>query len=692
VSDIAELAAAAREHDRRQGTQHPTPAPAGQVVWLLAVPAAVLTFVLILVLAPPLGRFLFPIQTADFWPSALAAVKPKPTEEARYLLALVGAIMVPLSLLWLSHRGWLDRVRVPRWSAAVVQVAFVVALGFAVFIQKRVAITALGTGYFTSPTVIVSCLLAAALITILHVPRLRDRADATLHWRPRVARGPAAVIATLMVVIWLLPAIQFDHTVASSPVPTWFDLVFTYDEGMSVLNGHTPLVNFVTQYGALWPYVAALPMHFFNGSLGSYTISMTVISAFCMLAVYAVLRRVTRTDIGALVLFLPFVATSAYIMVGTPVVRYSFVDYFGAFPLRYAGPYFTAWLLARHLSGERPRHVFWIFVVAGLSILNNGDFGVPSLGAVIVALALTARWPVPRRVCLRRLGEGLAGLVVAYGLVGIVTVARTGDLPHLSYVFEVAHVFVLAGYQMLPMQWYGFWVAIYLTFCCALIVATMMAIRRTEDRVTAGLLGWAAIFGLGAGSYYAGRSHPQVLVASFSIWSLTIALLLVATVRAVKAGQLRLGLPQLALCVGFGLTACSMAQFPAPWQSITRLQTRAPTELFDPAAAVAFIKAHVTPGTPVALLTDEGQRMSRDAHVDDVSPFTGLPSMPTKHQFNQTLSALRAAGGDEIVVHENGELWPEIIPAMERRGFRQVAANGPASSTDRYVLFVRKPS
>ena len=219
-------------------------------------------------------------------------------------------------------------------------------------------------------------------------------------------------------------------------------------------------------------------------SLGAFTVSMAAITGVAMLAIYGVIRRVVESPLATLVLFLAFMATSFFIMRGTPVDRYSFADYFGVFPLRYAAPFFVFYLLARYLCGEWPRRAAVIFVVAGLGVLNNGDFGVPALGATVIAVVAAADVPRDRRWWAERAGEAVLGLVAALMLVSILTLARAGELPHVSLVFSYARLFALAGYELLPMPWFGLWVAIYLTFVAALVLAALLddASGRATDR------------------------------------------------------------------------------------------------------------------------------------------------------------------------------------------------------------------
>ncbi len=644
----------------------------GRLAWLVAGPAALLTLALMLLLGEPLGRLLLTAPTVDFWPDALKDVKPESTEQARYLIALGGAVMVPLALFAAAWRPIL------RWrsdfGAFAAQLGFVAVLVAALFCQlgKFEA----GIGYFTLPTIAVALAVCLGFVAVLRHPGALAQVRSLLGRDSRPIRWGAALLAAGATAIWLLPAIQFDSTIANANSATSFGLLFTFDEGFSVFNGHTPLVDYAAQYGSLWPYVMAIPLHLGNGSLGSFTVAMTMVTLLAMLAIFGVIWRVCRSPVAALALYLPFLATSFFFIRDGLPHRYSFAEYFGAFPLRYAGPYFVAFLLARHLSGARPRAAIWIFLAAGFTVLNNGDFGIPALGATVVALVAAADGPRTRGWWTQLGVEAAGGLIAAFTLVAIVTLARAGEIPDLDLLFRYARVFALAGYVMLPMPWFGFWVVIYLTFCSALAGAALMVVRRDVDRTGTGMLAWIGIFGLGIGSYYAGRSHPEVLIALFSAWGLAVVLLVAVTTRSLARERGRPGPAQLALFAGFGLLVCSLAQFPAPWRSLEVLRERAVIESFQPAGEASFIAANSRPGEPVVLLMTLGQRASRLADVENLMPYSAIVSMPAEQQLDDTVRRLREAGGSKIFVRE-GEAWRGLIPELERSGFRVEAESGP---------------
>ncbi len=206
----------------------------------------------------------------------------------------------PSYVLWADERGF--RPVIPRALVIVLQLVFVAVLTFAVFCRR--GSVHLDISYFDLPTVAVA--LGDLRRLRRRAPRSRPCSRGCVRCSARrglVLRWGAVAIAALFTAIWLLPAIQRDATVAhASPRPLRPHLHLR--RGLSVFNGHSPLVNYVAQYGSLWPYVIAIPMHLGNGSLGAYTTSMASITLVAMLAVYGVIRRVAESPVAALALFL----------------------------------------------------------------------------------------------------------------------------------------------------------------------------------------------------------------------------------------------------------------------------------------------------------------------------------------------------------------------------------------------------
>ena len=226
--------------------------------------------------------------------------------------------------------------------------------------------------------------------------------------------------------------------------------------------------------------------------------------------------------------------------------------------------------------------------------------------------------------------------------------------------------------------------SIYATFVAAIVVATVRALRGCAgNRTLTALLAWAGMFGLGAGSYLAGRSHPVASSSLFSAWALALALLSVAAVGELSAPRLRrTALGALVVLFGFGVAACSLAQTPTPWGQIHRLDAPfEPTEAEPDANPLApsrdqrvqrFVATLADGpsrfvykrGAPVAILLTTGHRIADAYGVVNVSPYTGIGSLQTVQRVETTIAALRAAGGKPIVLPD--PLDPSILPVLAR--------------------------
>ena len=153
---------------------------------------------------------------------------------------------------------------------------------------------------------------------------VRERARAVLRDESRrrtLLLGGAAALATA---IWMLHAVHSDLEIGNAAEDVRYHLGFTLDETFAVLNGRTPLVNFTAQYGSLWPFAIALPMLAFGKTVLTSRSSCARSAALRCSPIYGVFRRVARSATAALLLYLPFLATSLFQIGGTlaePLVR-----------------------------------------------------------------------------------------------------------------------------------------------------------------------------------------------------------------------------------------------------------------------------------------------------------------------------------------------------------------------------------
>ncbi|HEX7290572.1 MAG TPA: hypothetical protein VF250_05515 [Conexibacter sp.] len=664
----------ARRPERTDGAPGARPLDTATAAWLAVAPTAALTLLALLLLGPPLGALLLPEPHARFWPF-LAGERPEPTEMGRFLVALTAPLVLSALVVLLVRRPRLAPARPARIARAVEAGAVLLVVGC--FVAQRLLAPQEQVAdpdpvvYFTLPTIAVALLIALGLAALLRSGRALQRAAGWLREsRPRrIAAAAAAVVA---VVVTLLPAISTDHSIANAFEAVWFHLTFTYDETMAVVNGRSPLGDFAAQYASLWPYVLAAGMAPLGTGLTTFTVLVAALSGAALLALYDVLRRVSRSSVAALLLFLPLLATSAFRLHGPAVDRFSIVTFFGVMPLRYAAPFLLAWLVARQLDGARPRRLWPLFMAGGLTVLNNTDFGLPALGATVAALAWAqAGARTPAGAALRRqLLEAASGLAGAFALVSALLLARTGALPDLSLLVRYAHVFVQDGFAMLPIEpVVGVYVAIYLTHVAAIGVATVRAVRRDADALLTGMLAWSGVFGLGAGGYYVGHSLSELLIDTFPCWALSLTLLTVVTVRSL-AGARRWPSPAAFACLaGFGLLAGSLAQTPAPWRQLERISAQGPPTFAQPVGE-AFVRRHAQPGERVLVIALLGHRIAENAGVEDVEPYTGAKSIFTEEQLEDSLAALRDEGGSKLFVEPAnafGDYAPVLASAFELR-------------------------
>jgi hypothetical protein len=624
----------------------------GTAAWLVAVPTAAIVIVGIVVVGPPLGELLFPASHLRYWPQVTVGVLPEPTEHARFLIALTAPLLLTALTVLLVRRAWLASPRAAILARATEVLGVLVVV--ACFVAQRLQAPQNYTGdlrpvvYFTLPSIVVAIAIAAAIAGGLRSSSVRKRA-ARWFAESRARRVGVALVVIVALVVALLPAFNTDGSIAEAFEAVSYHLQFTYDETMAVVDGRSPIGDFATQYAALWPYLLAWAMSLLGSSLAVFTGLMATLTGVALLALYDILRRLTRSSVAALLLFLPLLATCGFRLHGPAVNRFSLVNYFGVMPLRYAGPFLVAWLVARHLDGARPRRTWPLFLAAGLAILNNIDFGLPALGATVAALAWTRSRPEARGLRSQLL-EGAAGLAAALALVTTLLLARTGSLPDLSLLVRYARVFAIGGFSMLPIKpLVGIDIVIFLTHVAAVGVATVRALRGERDRVLTGMLAWSGIFGLGAGSYYVGHSLSELLIYTFPCWALSITLLTLLTIRGL-AGTLRRPAPaELACLVGFGLLVCSLAQTPVPWQQLQRIALHSPPSFARPVGE-PFVAQHTVPGESVVIMAELGHRIAASLKLHDVELYSGAKSIFTLEQVEESVAALRAAGGRKVFV------------------------------------------
>jgi hypothetical protein len=643
--------------------------------WIAAIAATALGLLAIALLGPPLGHTLLTPDPVRFFELFEEEVRPEPVEQGRYLIAVATPLLLAGLALVISRRPSRSASLASDGLALAAQVLLAVFV-IAALLQQREMFGSLypASGpqprrihYFGGATLPVAALGTLTLVFALGRARVWETLTAWTRETP-VRAIAAGAVASIAVVLWISPGFNAEDTIRAAHFQILYHTQFTLDETFAVLDHRSPLVNYAAQYGSLWPYVLALGMSVLGTTVGVWVALASILTGLGMLAIYAVLRRVSRSSIVGLLLFLPLLAVSFTQIGGTFDNRYSFENYFGTFPLRYAGPSLLAWLVARHLGGDRPRARWPLFLAAGLIVLNNSDIGAGAAAATFIALLWTGgrpTWASVGRLALAAVG----GLAAAFALVSVLTLAREGALPDLGLLMRFSRLFGLYGFAMFPMPRLGLHLAIYATLVTALGVATVRALQDEPDRVLTGMLAWSALFGFGAGAYFVGGSGPDNLAATFFPWAFALALLMIPAVRCIHSASWRR--PPIAAVValfGFLVMAWSLTQTPTPWGQLERLEHTVHPLLAAPYGQ-PFVAAHTTPGERVVILGLLGHRIGFNTGVVNVSPYSNSLVIATVPQFDETLAALRAEGGSKVFVDLRLDEAADLQHALEADGF-----------------------
>ena len=183
--------------------------------------------------------------------------------------------------------------------------------------------------------------------------------------------------------IFVLPAVVTDATVGQAGQLAAGHIPVQAEDYFSVVNGRTPLVDYIAQYANLLPLVLEPVLATFDSSITAVSIAMCTLSAIALLAVFGVFRQVTRGPWTALALYLPFLALALFPWNDSGPFRNFDANYYGILPGRLFGPFLLAWLFA--VSTRRRIPIWALFGFAGLVLINNSEFGTPALLSLIVA-------------------------------------------------------------------------------------------------------------------------------------------------------------------------------------------------------------------------------------------------------------------------------------------------------------------
>jgi len=652
------------------------PSSAAEVAWVVLVPCTIVTVVAIILLGPPLGHAIFSPGSDQLWPPSWweATGHPEPVKQGRFVLAVLAPLLLAAVILVCSRRDLRLRPQMVR-AMTFTSYALVLAL---VVASLRTQHLAFNIGQPAPPIFGRGAVIVAASLVLVAMIVLRRRV--VTDWivrlvrETRVRRGAGLAIATAFAATWLLKVIMTDRLTGDF---AGLNLPWTMNDAMAVLDGRTPLVDYHVIYAKLLPYPTALVLASLGTTIFVYTTWMAILDGLALLAVYAVLRRVTRSSLLALALFVPFVATSD--LGGLPISggEVSSITLSAMWPMRYGGAYLMAWLAVRHIAGSRPRGVRTMFFVGGLVAINNLEFGVSAVIASAVAL-MCARPPGSAGAVLRLIADVAVGALGAIGVVCLFTLIRAGALPNPALLLEWPRIFTNLGWFSMPLPTVGLYLALYATFVAAIAAAAVRLSRPDDDRLLTSMLAWSGVFGLLASSYFIGRPDAFKVYGMFSAWSFALGLLTILSVRALAARSWRRpALPQLLVLFGFALSICSIGRLVLPQQQIARLTKSLPQPVYQ-ASAERFVGAHTRRGEKVAILVPMGHRIAYDLGLDNVAPYAFMNAIVTRSQMRTLIDTVRREGVREIFTPvpgsrllQEGDIAPEQLELLGSIGYVQ---------------------
>ena len=640
--------------------------------------AAVALTMSMLVLAGPLGQLL-PSGHFRFFPSVYVFIHHKPTEQMRYLLAVAFVLGLGLVFALVRTPRWLSATQARRTSVRWLGLCGLIACAGVAFWSWEAQFENFGgegsTTHFGEGDLVVAIVIAAALV---YLARLRPRwFDARLLLTRRPQSWWWLATAALLTACWLLPSIFRAQNLGRADPYVTFHLQFTFDEFVSVVNGRTPLVNYTDQYASLLPFLVWPVLSLGGAQVGVFTVTMCVLTFVALLCVERALALVTRNEILALALYVPFLASSLFFIIRGSE-PFNWASYYAVFPVRYLGPYVLFWMCTRHIRGFRPHGSVVVFVCAGFVVLNNVEFGLPALlAAFVVVLTGAERTAAGIGRVVRNL---LAGFVIAFAAVSVLTLLRAGQLPKLGMLTYFARLFGEGGYGLIATPLGGLYMVVDMTFGAAVLMGALRYRARAPDKTLTAALLYSGILGLGAGNYYMGRTHPAGLVVLFSIWAISVALLALLALRAVAANRVGARLSSLALVgsalLSLGVAGTSIAQFPKPWTELRRITTSTPVPApYAIGAAVAFVRRTSHRGEPVLLLAPLGHQIAIDAHVENIASVSNPINLLTYEQLAEALASLKATQGTRIYAFGT---YAEVNTALAADGFKPTvdAASG----------------
>ncbi len=318
----------------------------------------------------------------------------------------------------------------------------------------------------------------------------------------------AIVLSTVLLASWL------GSSNAAVSGNNHFAAVF--DPIVQVHLGKNLLVDYGSQYG-LYPDLLAPLFAIVGFSVAKCTFVLGMLGAASLALIWWVLRQAVLRP-GIAIVGMLAIVFNAWMMFHLLSVRYhpNFVDpYFQYMPLRVVFPA-CAIALVWYFFRTQTKRVYWSGqLLLAIGLLWNFESGFVAQAAWLAALLFDACYAADWKARVRGAARHGASAIIATAAVAAtyatIKFCYFGCWPDMRRMFEFQRLFYVSGFYMLPMHFSGAWQLVVLVYLTGLMQGAM-ALSAGDRHPRHTLVVMLSVLGLGAFSYYQGRSHELCLI------------------------------------------------------------------------------------------------------------------------------------------------------------------------------------
>jgi hypothetical protein len=642
------------------------------------------------------------VNLGAFMPEYRGVVRPEPEERMLYVGGLLCIPSLPVLFYFCVSLGMSKFPRVVRWcgssKAAILRDVLFVAglLGWLWWLCFRSRFP--NIEYY----VIASFIFVGFIPWIFRLKSLRS---------PWILVG---ILAPSLVLSWYLLLCNDARLHSGFLVNHHYNLIL--GAVWQVVCGHTVLVDTTSQYGVLYPYIAAACMMPFGFSAWVLSQFFAAIGAAWYILVGLAVGKRTGCNSWSFILFFlallglmhpytcAFFFNSSNSFWGNEAAAKGQTLYYQYFPLRvfWSGVFY--WLMAQSKEKVAPWWLILGYCLAGVAFLWNLDTGL------VILLAWSGTWALNSlagwsRGMVRALGgvvlHAALCVLTATGAVALYMVFakfRSGVFPDLSEFSRFQRIFYESGFFMLPMPLWEFWQPGIVLFATTVAWCVRKALRNEWDTDVRWLF-FAAIYGLGIFSYYQGRSHvqginvtfyPSLIVCFYWVTLGMKALQGVSFRMAWNQPQLRWVLLQIlaySLIVAFGFLNY-MRQLPSSiGMAVALLKGKAQTaDLFH--SVCRDLRSDICDRKTVILGSPDAI-VAMETECETVLPFSSITEVILQEQFDLVQQTIDRPDVEYVVVNNNNKHSPKWIQSLN---FQKYLYYREVSCSENYsfVLFAKR--